>query len=195
MARHHANRGQQFEEYLNYIHRMYKSQKRALIEKVPTEWKPLRNGTGKIVSAKVEHKAIVDYLGIYKSMPIAFDAKHTLESRIELRALEPHQADFLRLWMGLGGISLVLVSFNMQYVVVVPFEFWDVHSEAWKAGGAASIPLDKFPPTWFAQGGDYLKVVDRFLAHKLGDEDRADGTEINNILKAFPEAAAFLPRR
>ncbi|MDD4747962.1 MAG: Holliday junction resolvase RecU, partial [Salinivirgaceae bacterium] len=46
---------------------------------------PIRDYTGKIVTAKVEHKAAVDFLGVYKGIPIAFDAKHTKDKRISFR--------------------------------------------------------------------------------------------------------------
>ena len=48
----------------------------AIIEKQHTLGKPLRNGTGGIVSAKYEEKATVDFMGRYGKRPIAFEAKH-----------------------------------------------------------------------------------------------------------------------
>lgn len=195
-VRHQANRGKQFEDFLNLTHNMYRAQRRALISKVPTEWRPLRDQGGKINGAKVEHKAIVDYLGTYKALPIAFDAKHTGEHFIRWDKLEDHQADFLRDWARLGGIALVLVSFHMDFVAAIPFEFWEVNTEMWRRGqGPASLSMDKVPPMWFAPRGDYLQVVDKFLVGKLGEQDKADGAELAAVSRAMPAAAPLIGGR
>ena len=101
----HANRGKAFEESIIMVNEIYKARGKAIITKVPTEWIPIRQG-GKIVSAKVENKSIVDFLGSYKGQSIAFDAKECLSSdRIRWAELKEHQQEFLDRHYKTGGIS------------------------------------------------------------------------------------------
>ncbi len=87
-----ANRGQSFEALLKMVHERYQVSGLACVHKVPTEFIPLRDGQGRLVSCKVEHKSCVDYLGRYCSTPVAVEAKHTQSKRISFDRVEPHQA-------------------------------------------------------------------------------------------------------
>ena len=77
-----ANRGRPFEQLIEMANTQYRNKKIAVIHKVPTAWIPLRDGRGRIVSAKVEEKAAVDFLGTYCGQSLAFDAKHCSDERI-----------------------------------------------------------------------------------------------------------------
>lgn len=165
MPKTHANRGRNLEELINYVNGEYRKQKLALIDKVPTEWIPLRGKSGKIVGAKVERKSIVDFTGHCQGRPIAFDTKHTKEHNIRWDELQPHQAEFLADWHLTGGIAFILVSFNMQYFFAVPWTFWKTGLDSWLDGGTKpSIYIHEIPVNWnIPPGGrfalDYLKVI------------------------------------
>jgi len=79
----YANRGLALEEPIVRANEVYCSRKLAVVHKVPTAWIPIRGSNGKIISAKVEKKASVDFLGHVKlkekTVPIAFDV--TLAAR------------------------------------------------------------------------------------------------------------------
>ena len=164
----HANRGKAFEESIIMVNEIYKARGKAIITKVPTEWIPIRQG-GKIVSAKVENKSIVDFLGSYKGQSIAFDAKECLSSdRIRWAELKEHQQEFLDRHYKTGGISFVFVSFKGGRYFAVPWKVWEYGLDEWQAGGAASIHIKDFLPEWkVPQSLDYLPVVDR-LFRKVG---------------------------
>lgn len=87
-----------FEGLIEYANNRYQQTGRAIVTKQHTLCKPLRNGTGQIVSAKYEEKATVDFMGQYAGTPIAFEAKHCAADKIDLKRVEPHQCDFLRDW-------------------------------------------------------------------------------------------------
>ena len=63
MTNTYGNRGMSFEGLIEYASRQYRQDGTAIIEKQHTLCKPLRNGTGRIVSAKYEEKATVDFMG------------------------------------------------------------------------------------------------------------------------------------
>lgn len=174
-----ANRGQALEELLGYIHRQYQAAGKAMMTKVPTEFIPLRSGTGQVVGAKVERKSIVDYLGRYRGTPVAIEAKHTSGDRIALSRVEPHQTEWMNGWCSQpGAMGLVVVSFRMQRFFAVPWPFWWAAQQAWATNGRqrattveaygwqwdtpqmASVSPEQLLPEWeFSQ--DYLEIADK----------------------------------
>lgn len=165
--RQQANRGRALEELIIMANRQYRTQHLAVIHKVPTAWIPLRNGQGRIISAKVEEKAAVDFLGTYRGRPLAFDAKHCSGERIRWDRLETHQDQFLEDWAGNGGIGFILVGFRMERFFVIPWTTWREGMLRWQEKqGPASISVKQMQPSWeVILGGraavlDYLKVVD-----------------------------------
>lgn len=179
-----ANRGRAFEELINIANGRYQRDGTAVVHKVPTEFLPLRDRNGRIVSCKVEHKSCVDYLGRYGNIPVAIEAKHTQSKRISYEAVQDHQADFLDDWISKpGAIGLVLVSFGMQRFFAVPWEFWRMprqewcsHSKAklqigchgfnWTSNGMASVSPEELLPEWEIGTNSefvlpYLEVIDR----------------------------------
>jgi len=79
-----ANRGRDLEELIELSNQQYASRGLAVVHKVPTAWKPIRNSSGKVITAKVDKDefAGVDFLGCYQGRALAFDAKHTNDHRI-----------------------------------------------------------------------------------------------------------------
>lgn len=170
----YANRGRTFEELIELANDQYKTQEVAVIHKVPTAWLPIRNASGRIISAKVEKKASVDFLGNYRGRPIAFDAKHTDALRIRWDRVEPHQAEFLTSWdIQPGSIAFVLVEFGDLSCSVVPWREWRKgleNREQGVSGAAASVSRDD-PIMALGRVGrgnrfgvvlDYLSKADQF---------------------------------
>lgn len=184
----HANRGMSFEEYITYANRRYRSAGIAVVEKQHTLFKPIRNGRGMIVSCKVEEKATVDFMGRYRNIPVAVEAKHTSSNRIKFSEVKDHQAEFLDDFTDGkygSGFGAVLVSFNLQRFFLVPWIFWSVGREAWKkskgkekgramaygmvweAPGKASVSADELNPAWEIKpnnkyGLPYLSKIDTY---------------------------------
>lgn len=176
-----ANRGRPLEELVIMANRQYRTQRQAVIHKVPTAWIPLRDARGQVVNAKVEEKAAVDFLGVYRGRPLAFDAKHCSGDRIRWDRVEDHQAQFLEDWTRDGGIGFILVGFGMERFFVIPWAVWRERLLAWKyEGGQASILLKQMPPDWEVRLGnrvalDYLQVVDSLWFSEGGNEVDQEG--------------------
>lgn len=165
-----ANKGQPLEDLIILTNNQYRAQRRAVIQKVPTEWVPIRGVRGEIVNAKVEEKAAVDFLGGYRGRSIAFDAKHTVEERIRWDRVESHQASFLEDCRQDGGIAFVLVSYQLRDFYTVPWVFWKLNMDEWQAKGrgkGASVPLGLLADFKVKPGGrvavDYLATVDKLF--------------------------------
>lgn len=181
----HANRGQPFEDFLAFVHDRYQYTGTACVHKVPTEFIPLRDASGKVCNAKVEHKSCVDYLGRYKSIPVAVEAKHTEDDRISFSRVEPHQANYMDdFCRDDGAVGIVLVSFRLQRFFAVPWQFWKEARNTWNAGhnkastpvnaygwfwdtpGMASVSVEQLLPEWEIKTGGtcglpYLEIIDR----------------------------------
>lgn len=165
-----ANRGKALEELIILANQQYRVRGIAVVHKVPTAWIPIRDNTGRIVSAKVEEKAAVDFLGVYRGRPIAFDAKHCSGERIRWDRVEDHQARFLEDWIKDEGIGFILVGFGMEQFFVVPWLVWREGVLKRRQGsGPASISIKQMKPEWKVESSkhivlDYLKTIDNLWA-------------------------------
>lgn len=120
----HANRGRALENLIDIANEKYYRAGKAVIVKQHTHWIPIRDRTGRIVSAKVEHKAVVDYKGTVKDLgPISFDAKETSSDRWYLSKLEPHQLEHLIKAREVGDICFILIAFwRYSRFFILPLE-------------------------------------------------------------------------
>lgn len=186
----HANRGQPFEDFLKFVHARYQATGIACVHKVPTEFIPIRNGRGEVCSCKVENQSCVDYLGRYRNIPVAIEAKHTEDARIDFKRVEPHQAAYLDDWdKDPQAIALVLVSFSLRNFYAIPWVFWKAAQESWERSkgkapatvtaygwtwttpGMASVCQEQLLPDWEiktggASGLPYLEIIDRMIGEK-----------------------------
>lgn len=187
--RSYANRGQALEEFLKFANDRYRHKKLAHIEKQCTEFIPIRNRAGKIVDAKVEHKATFDFLGRYKSYPIAIEAKHSSEDTIRWDRVEENQAkDMDSFCKEPGTIGLVMVSFNLKRFYAIPWAFWSAayeirvrkndrktratvtaHGQTWTIPTKASVRIDELLPDWEIPNHDsnfgihYLRDAEKYI--------------------------------
>lgn len=178
----YGNRGMSFESLIEYANRQYRQDGIAVIEKQHTLCKPLRNGTGRIVSAKYEEKATVDFMGRYGERPIAFEAKHCSADKIDLKRVAQHQCRFLQEWTAEpAAIGFVIISFRLSTFYLVPWDYWQAALDArekrtgstvilepvkteWQTTRKASIGMDELPAEWEIKLGgriaiDYLAAV------------------------------------
>lgn len=184
-----ANRGKPFEDFLKFVHQRYQASKKACVHKVPTEFIPLRDYTGKVTNCKVEEKSCVDYLGRYKSTPVAVEAKHEEGTRIAFSRVEPHQATYMDDYTAdPNAVGIVVVSFGLRRFFAVPWVFWNAARNAWErkspkstkcekvtikaygwewtTPGMASASPEQFHPEWeIKTGGEtglpYLEIIDK----------------------------------
>ncbi len=191
-----ANRGRQFEDFLKFVHSNYRRKQIACVHKIPTEFLPLRDHNGKVVSCKVEEKSCVDYLGRYRSTPVAVEAKHEEGPRIQFDRVEPHQAAYMDDFIGdPAAVGIVIVSFGLRRFFAVPWGFLEAARDVWKhrpnlkarkcekvtvtargftwvTPGMASASADDFLPEWEIKSGGatglpYLEIIDRMKGEGL----------------------------
>ncbi|MBC7340907.1 MAG: Holliday junction resolvase RecU [Clostridia bacterium] len=159
----HANRGRAFEELIKLANRQYFERGLAVVHKVPTAWIPLRNRSGKIWGAKVEEKAAVDFLGMYRGCGIAFDAKHSETGRISWKRVEEHQARFLDRWYECGGIAFILAEVEGRWWAV-PWLFWREQMRKGKGSFGAEVARGYWEVRQTERAAvDYLATVDLWL--------------------------------
>ena len=142
--------GAVFEELIIMANDRYRRMGQGVIEKLATEWLPIRGRDGRICSAKVSKKAAVDFVGVFEGIPIAFDAKHTnSDRRMAWSRLEPHQQDFLKAFEIAGGWAYVLIEWKLSKHILVPIGFWGQEGK--------SILLPEAHEKWGVKMPDYLE--------------------------------------
>ncbi len=184
-----ANRGKPFEDFLKFVHNSYQRSGIACVHKVPTEFIPLRDHTGRIVNCKVEEKSCVDYLGRYRSVPVAVEAKHEEGKRIAFSRVEPHQAEYMDDYTkDPEAAGIVIVSFSLHRFFAVPWVFWKAARDTWEqkprnsgksekrmvkaygweweTPGMASASPEQFHPDWEIKTGGssglpYLEIIEK----------------------------------
>ncbi|MGM0501374.1 MAG: Holliday junction resolvase RecU [Bacillota bacterium] len=169
----YGNRGKSFELMIQTSNQQYKFQDKAVIQKIPTPVKVLDidSYTGKIRSGFYEQKSTVDYMGTYKGVGIAFEAKETnVETRFDLSNVKEHQYDFLKSWVQSGGIGFVLVQFStLDEIYYLPFSLLAKYWEKMNKGGRKSIPYKEIAKEEYeidSEGMiivDYLSIVNNIL--------------------------------
>lgn len=173
--RRYANRGAPFEEFLRFANERYAQKKIALVDKLPTEFIPIRNASGKVCNVKVEHKSKVDFIGRYKQHPIAIEAKHCSEDTIRFDRVESHQADYMDAFTAEPGtIGLVLVSFQLKRFFVIPWAFWQAAYNARVRPGAtrtAPVTVEAFGETWEVPKKNSARVDDLNPAWEIPNHD------------------------
>ena len=187
--RRYANRGGAFETFIKYANQRYQHEGLAFIQKQCTEFIPLRDGSGRVYNVKVEHQATFDFLGRYKSYPIAIEAKNTNTGSLRFDAVQPNQyADMNAFCREAGTIGLLLISFDLERFYAVPWAFWSVaydlrvrrndkdtainihaHGQEWAVPKKYSIRAEDLLPEWEVPGRDhgyglhYLKNAEKYI--------------------------------
>lgn len=166
----YANRGQEFEILIRGANECYRRNRVASIEKLATEFLPIRDHRGKVVDVKVEEKSKVDFIGRYYNIPIVIEAKSTFENNIRFDAVAEHQADYMDEFTAQPGtIGMVVVSFNLRHYYAIPWVFWqaaynarvrpgakrtspvpvvEAFGQKWTVPPKFSVRMDELNPAW-----------------------------------------------
>lgn len=142
------HKGDAFEEIINISNKVYKRKGIALVQKIATPMKPIRRGK-QIVSAYYEEKSTLDFVGVHKGIPIAFDAKETKEeTRFPLSNIADHQIEFMENWDKHGGITFILIHltkldrvYRLDWKMLKPY--WNQYQENRGKRGFASIAVEE----------------------------------------------------
>lgn len=160
-----ANRGKRFEDAIVAVCRTYRARGEALITKRPdptkkTQGRYVPDGRGGkkwvVIGAVPDSNADkgVDFDGVWKGVPICFDAKQTAESSLPLKNIKEAQMEYMRDFTAQGGRAFLLVhhiekvktgraTYRLEeHVYVLPFA---VVWAYWKAAGRDD-PLGRKKP-------------------------------------------------
>lgn len=106
-------RGSVLETRINHTIDMYRKEKLALIQKIPTPITPIKlDGRGHITLAYFEQKSTVDYIGIAQGIPVCFDAKECKKDTFPLHNIHEHQMEFMKNFEEQGGIAFFLLYYS-----------------------------------------------------------------------------------
>jgi recombination protein U len=161
----YANRGRALEDLIELSNERYRKAGVAVIHRVPAAWLPIRDGRGRIVSAKIEKKAAVDFIGHIitaedYALPVVFDAKEVSKGkRWPLSRLEEHQYQYLVDSARTGAAAFVLIVFwEYSRFFMLPIVALEEKVRAYHSGGPASVDISdsalveiSFP--------DYLRLI------------------------------------
>lgn len=144
-------RGSFLEDLINLTNEKYRSQKLALIQKVPTPIKPIQidQETRHITLAYFEQKSTVDYIGVVQGVPVCFDAKECAEERFPLANIHEHQVAFMEQFEQQEGVAFLLIYFKSRdCYMYLPFarlmEFWQRMQE----GGPKHFKFSELDPQY-----------------------------------------------
>lgn len=168
-----AGRGMSLEDDLNMTNSFYLDVDRAVIFKKPTPIQvvgvsyPSRN-KAKITEAYYRQASTTDYNGVYKGLPIDFEAKETVnKTSFPLAKLHRHQLDHLINVYRHGAVAFLLIRFsslNQTYLIMVESLMKFI-----KENDRQSIPYDwikkegMFIPYSLTPPVDYLTALDKLL--------------------------------
>lgn len=129
----------------------------ALIHKVPTEFKLIRNGARIVSGFPVSESRFVDFVGIANNKGIAIEAKETKnKTSFPFDNIKDTQIEFLRLWAELGGLGYYIIRFTTnEKVFFIPS---DILHNCIENIGRKSAPYDWFLETEGVIELDYEKV-------------------------------------
>lgn len=144
-------RGSFLEELVNLTNEKYRSQKLALIQKVPTPIKPIQidQATRHITLAYFEQKSTVDYIGVVQGVPVCFDAKECATESFPLANVHEHQIRFMEEFEQQEGIAFLLIYFKSRdCFMYLPFarlkEFWN----RMETGGKKHFKWEELEPSF-----------------------------------------------
>ena len=167
-------RGSLFEEEINRTNDLYREQRLALIQKVPTPITPMKidNETRHITLAYFEKKSTVDYIGVIQGIPVCFDAKECQEKTFALQNVHPHQVAFMQEFEAQDGLAFFLISYTSEgFYYYMPLRHFLPFWERAQAGGRKSFRLDELDMNWVLPTKKgvlvpYLEMINRDLSER-----------------------------
>ena len=129
----------------------YRSQKLALVQKVPTPIKPITidQTTRHITLAYFEQKSTVDYIGVVQGIPICFDAKECATDRFPLANVHEHQIRFMKEFEEQDGIAYLLIYFKAKDTFMyLPYAKLDEFWRRMEEGGAKHFKYEELDPAY-----------------------------------------------
>lgn len=148
-----ANRGMQLEHEIESSNRAYMLKGIAVIQKVATPFKPLRDKQGNFSRLIPAEKSTVDFIGCLNGRALAFDAKETKRPSLPLANVHEHQTHYLLRYRDCGGHAFLLVRFvKERETFILPIKEFKKWVDSVPNGGRKSIPY-----TWFCENCETVR--------------------------------------
>lgn len=136
-----------FEKEVMMANNQYKERGIALIQKISTPWKVIREGK-RITSAFPEGKSTLDFRGtVSEGISISFDCKETIEEKgLPLQNIEAHQIEYMKNATEVGEITFLLcfiLPLNKRFYIPgeVAIYYWDRWQKNKRKHGYNYIPV------------------------------------------------------
>ena len=153
-------RGSTLEDYINLSNEIYREQRLALIQKIPTPITPVEidQHNRHITLAYFDKKSTVDYIGAVQGIPVCFDAKECKTDTFPLANVHPHQIRFMKEFEEQDGVAFLILWFGdtdtyyyLKYHTLA--KFWARMEE----GGRKSFRREELDPRYyFSRKGNLL---------------------------------------
>ncbi|MHC5551231.1 Holliday junction resolvase RecU [Carnobacterium maltaromaticum] len=158
---------QYFEQQIITANDFYRRKGWGAIEKIPNDMKTIRMN-GRMMSVP-SGKTGCDFIGVYKSLPVAIEAKSTQNKSLPLFVhdkpmIKDHQIEFLKDYQQSGGKSFIMIkftTFSMCFLLSID-EYLQIKKKALERN-RKSIPIADFAGHQVNERGyilDYLQGVD-----------------------------------
>lgn len=157
-----------FEREVTLANIQYKERGIALIQKISTPWKVIRQGQ-RIVSAFPEDKSTLDFRGTVKPrIPVSFDCKETADKRgLPLANIADHQIKYMQNALKVFEITFILCymkKYNKRYFIPgeAVITYWDRWQKHKGKRGFNFIPIQEMKEVKSKAGIilDYLDALD-----------------------------------
>ena len=167
-------RGSFLEEMINKTNDVYKENKLALIQKIPTPITPINidSSTKQITLAYFEKKSTVDYIGAVQGIPVCFDAKECNTDTFPMHNIHEHQIDFMREFIVQDGIAFIIIYYTKKEIYYyLSFDEIEKYNNRALNGGRKSIRFDELDDShFFKRKGNllvpYLDMISKELEKK-----------------------------
>lgn len=169
-------RGSTLEDFINQTNEVYRENKLALIQKIPTPITPVNidNSTRHITLAYFDKKSTVDYIGAVQGIPVCFDAKECNSDTFPLQNIHTHQMEFMEEFEAQEGISFFILFFSERkiYYYLTYREAKDFWMRG-QTGGRKSFRLDELKEDFFFSMKPnlpvpYLDMLQKDLENRQG---------------------------
>ncbi len=145
-------RGSTLEELINQTNDVYRANKLALVQKIPTPITPINidKTSRHITLAYFDQKSTVDYIGAVQGIPVCFDAKECKVESFPLQNIHEHQLEFMKEFEEQDGVAFFLIYFSKreEYYYMTYREAQKFFDRA-KNGGRKSFKVTELDPKMF----------------------------------------------
>lgn len=155
-----GNRGMMTEAVINATNDHYRRKGLALVTKIPTPIKVVKQRGGIVTHGFFESPGVLDYLGIVQGLPVTFDAKETKEKSLPLKNIADHQYDYIADFLKQGGYAFIIAHYAFcGAFYLIPGEYLLECRKKSLEGGLKSIPISALPDKYKINSDNLIEYL------------------------------------